>query len=157
MHMGVLHLNLMKKEGKKLKNWWYYHKWYVICGIVFLGILIHVIGDSFGFWTPKPDFQVAYIGKIPLPAETVSALEKAFVSIGSDFNGDGKIIVCINQYIDSAPSSDADTVYYEYASEITLIGDISSCDSYFFSWKSLTCFNRNFSFLPVLTEAVRTA
>lgn len=130
-----------------MKNWWYYHKWYVICGIILLGILIHVVGDSLGLWTPKPDFQVAYIGQAPLPAETVSSLEKAFASISSDFNNDGKVIVRINQYIDSPQSSDLDTAYYEYASEVTLIGDISSCDSYFFLMEEPVLFQQEFQLL----------
>ena len=117
---------------KKWKNWWYYYKWYVICGIVFLGIAGSVTGNALGLWHKAPDFQIAYIGKTELPQDTISALEQAFQSIASDFNGDGTITVQINQYIDGIPNPDMDTAYYEYASEISLIGDISDCDSYFF-------------------------
>lgn len=131
----------------KWKNWWYYYKWYVICGILLLGILIHVAGDALGLWTKKPDFQVAYIGKTPLPAETASALEKAFASLASDFNGDGEVIVRINQYVDSAQTSDMETAYYEYASEVTLIGDISGCDSYFFLMEDPDLFQQEFQLL----------
>lgn len=136
-----------ERRQKKWKNWWYYYKWYVICGFLLLGIFIHIAGDSFGLWTPKPDFQVAYIGTAPLPAETVSALETAFASNASDFNNDGKIIVRINQYIDSAQTSDPDNAYYEYASEVTLIGDISSCDSYFFLMENPDLFQQEFQLL----------
>lgn len=136
-----------EQKQKKWKNWWYYYKWYVICGILLLGILIHIIGDALGLWTKEPDFQVAYIGNTPLPAETISALETAFTSIASDFNNDGEVIVRINQYVDNAQNSDAETAYYKYASEVTLIGDISNCDSYFFLMETPDLFQQEFQLL----------
>lgn len=132
---------------KKWGNWWYYYKWYVICGILVLGILIHVSGDALGLWTKAPDFQVAYIGKTTLPDDTVSSLEQAFASLASDFNRDGEIIVRINQYVDGMENADVDSAYYEYASEITLIGDISNCDSYFFLMDDPDLFQREYQLL----------
>lgn len=117
---------------KKFKNWWYYYKWYVIAGIVLLAILCHIAGNALGLWQKAPDFQVAYVGKQILPQDTISALEQAFTSVAEDFNKDGEVIVQINQYIYGTPNPDAETAYYEYASETSLIGDISSADSYFF-------------------------
>lgn len=121
-----------QKKIKKYKNWWYYHKWYVICGVILLGITCNLTGNALGFFHKAPDFQIAYVGKTELPQDTVSALEQAFTSIASDFNGDGEIIVQINQYADGIQNPDSETAYYEYASEISLIGDISNCESYFF-------------------------
>lgn len=120
-----------------IKNWWYYHKWYVICGAVLLGITIHLIGNALGLWKKKPDFQIAYVGKEELPSDTVLALEDAFSRAKSnwgldlDFNRDGEVLVQIHQYLNSS-SPDADAAYYRMASEITLIGDVSDCESYFF-------------------------
>lgn len=132
---------------KKLKNWWYYYKWHVICGIILLGIIINVVGSYLGLWTKAPDFQIAYVGKAQLPDDTVSALEQAFASLASDFNGDGEIIVKVNQYINNTGSADPDAFYYEYASEITLIGDISDCESYFFLLDDPDQFQRDFQLL----------
>lgn len=117
---------------KKWKNWWDYHKWHVACGILLLGILINLTGSKLGWWTKSPDFQVAYIGKKQLPEDTVTSLEQAFSSLASDFNGDGEIIVQVNQYLLGSQSADPDMLSYKYASEISLIGDISDCSSYFF-------------------------
>lgn len=120
-----------------MKNWWYYHKWYIICGVILLEIIIHLIGNGLGLWSEKPDFQIAYVGKEELPPDTVLALKTAFSEakenwgIDLDFNQDGRILVQINQYLNSE-SPDADAAYYQMASEITLIGDISDCESYFF-------------------------
>lgn len=122
----------LEKQWKKWKNRWYYYKWYMICGIILLLIACNIIGNALGLWAKTPDFQIAYVGKTQLPPSAVSALEQAFASIAGDFNGDGAVIVKINQYIDGAVNPDVDTAYYEYASEISLIGDISDCESYFF-------------------------
>lgn len=123
----------MRQGSANKKNWknlWYYYKWYVLCGAVLLAILCNIAGNALGLWTKTPDFQIAYIGKSELPPSAISALEQGFAAIASDFNGDGEIIVQINQYINYG--SNADTAYYGYASEIPLIGDISNGESYFF-------------------------
>ncbi len=132
---------------KAIKNWWYYYKWYVICGIILLGIACNLIINALGLWKKKPDIQIAYIGKTALPQDTISALEQAFTSIAGDYNQDGKIIVKVNQYIDGIQNSDVETAYYEYASEISLIGDISDCESYFFLMDDPDNFQREFQLL----------
>lgn len=119
-------------KAEKRKNWWHYYKWYVICGIVILLILCNVIGNTLGIFDKSPDFQIAYVGDAELSQDTISALEAAFASIASDFNGDGEIIVKINQYTNNSENPVPDMAYYAYASEIALIGDIEDCDSYFF-------------------------
>ncbi len=130
------HRHLSRLE--KWKNWWHYYKWYVICGIILVGIACNLTGNALGLWHPAPDFQIAYVGETTLPEDTVSALENAFASMGQDydfdldFNRDGKVIVQVNQYAGNSQSADSDAHYYGTASEITLIGDISDCDSYFF-------------------------
>lgn len=137
----------LSDRQKKWKNWWYYYKWYVICGVILLGIIINVTGSYLGLWTKAPDFQIAYVGKTQLPNDTVSALERIFASLASDFNGDGEIIVKVNQYISGTQNADPETSYYEYASEISLIGDISDCESYFFLMDDPDQFQRDFQLL----------
>ena len=119
-------------KAEKRKNWWYYYKWYVVCGIIILFIACDIISSRLGLFDKTPDFQIAYIGETELPQDTISALEEAFASIAGDFNGDGEVIVQVNQYTNSSENTVSDTAYYAYASEITLIGDIEACDSYFF-------------------------
>lgn len=139
-----------QEQWRKWKNWWYYYKWYVICGIILLGIIINITGGYLGWWIKAPDLQIAYVGKSELPSETVSALESAFTSIVSDFNGDGEIIVQVNQYISGLNSSDPEMVQYEYASELSLIGDISDCESYLFLMDDPEGFQRNYQLIAAL-------
>lgn len=133
---------------KAAKNWWYYHKWYVVCGVILLGIVVHLICRAVGIGQTKPDFQIAYVGRTPLPADAVSSLEHAFASIGSDFNNDGKVTVTLHQYITTGDSPNSDAVY-EYGSEIALIGDINDCESYFFLMDDPDAFQRGFHVLAL--------
>lgn len=121
-----------KPFSYRFKNWWYYHKWYVIGGIALILFLGDMIGNALGLWKKEPDFQIAYIGSMTLPDDTVTALEQAFALLAGDFNQDGESIVKINQYVMSPDAADPQTASYNYSSEVVLIGDISSCDSYFF-------------------------
>ncbi len=116
-------------KGKKWKNWWYYHKWYVLAGAVILWIAGSLIGSMLGIGKRVPDFQIAYVGSSTLPPETATALETAFASLASDYNGDGEVFVQLNQY--TLHSGDGEMLY-DYASELSLMGDISACQSYFF-------------------------
>ena len=134
---------------KNWKNWWYYHKWYVIIGVILLGVALDLIGNALGLFTKSPDLQIAYVGKAPLPQDTVSALQLAFTSLAGDYNHDGQTIVQINQYISSSNTTDVDTAYYQYASEITLIGDISDCESYLFLMEDARDFQREYQLLAL--------
>lgn len=130
-----------------MKNWWYYHKWYVIIGIILLLIICDLIGNALGIFEKSPDLQIAYVGKVPLPSDTSDALQRVFTSLITDFNHDGEVIVQINQYIDGNDNKDVDTAYYQYASEITLIGDISDCESYLFLLEDPEDFQRTYQLL----------
>lgn len=132
-----------------MKNWWYYHKWYVIIGAILLGVAIDLIGSALGLFTKDPDLQIAYVGKTPLSQDTISALQQAFTSLAGDYNHDGEVIVRINQYFNDNNTVDADRAYYQYASEITLIGDISDCESYFFLMEDPQDFQRQYQLLAL--------
>lgn len=114
------------------KNWWYYHKWYVIGGIALLLFLGNIIGNALGLWEKKPDFQIAYVGSVNLPDDTVDALEQAFAELAGDFNQDGEAIVQINQYIMNSDAANPEAASYNYSSEVVLMGDLSTGESYFF-------------------------
>lgn len=138
-----------KDKMRDWKNWWYYYKWYVIIGVILLGVVINLIGNALGLFAKSPDLQIAYIGKAPLPKDTAVALQQTFTALAGDFNHDGEVIIQINQYVRDSNVADADTAYYQYASEITLIGDISDCESYLFLMEDPLDFQRNFQLLAL--------
>lgn len=131
----------------RFKNWWYYHKWYVICGGILLWILINLIGSALGLWEKKPDFKIAYVGSTPLPEDTVAALEQGFAQLAGDFNQDKEAIVQINQYITGDPETNSEAVLSSYSSEIRLMADISACESYFFLTDDPETLQQNFQIL----------
>lgn len=134
-------------KSQKRKNWWYYYKWYVIIGVILFAALIHLVGSTLGLFTKSPDLQIAYVGVHPLPEDSVAALEQVFAALIEDFNRDGEVIVQVNQYTGDPNAANAETAYYRYASEITLAGDISSCESYLFLLEDPQGFQREFQIL----------
>lgn len=133
-----------------MKNWWHYHKWYVICGTIFIMIVIHLIGNAFGWLKKAPDVQIAYIGETGLPEDTVTALKDAFASFAGDYNHDGEILIQINQFINGNPNdTDADTASYRQASMISLMGDINDCESYFFLMENPDDIQKEFQVLAM--------
>lgn len=116
-----------------MKNWWYYHKWYVICGALFVLILTELIGNALGWFKKAPDIQIAYVGETRLPEETIAAIQDSFSTLAEDYNQDGEILIQVNQYVSGNPeNADADAFSYRQASMLTLMGDVNDCESYFF-------------------------
>lgn len=134
---------------QQLKNWWYYRKWYVIAGVLLFGIFCSLIGNALGLFTKTPDLQIAYVGKAALPQDTVTALQHTFTTLAGDYNKDGEIIVQVNQYISNSENVSPELSYYQYASEVTLIGDISKNESYFFLMDDPQGFQQEYQLLAL--------
>ncbi|MDE6387740.1 MAG: hypothetical protein K2L82_08055 [Lachnospiraceae bacterium] len=134
-------------RAQQLKNWWYYRKWYVIAGVLLFGICCSLIGNALGLFTKAPDLQIAYVGKAALPQDTIEALQHTFITLAGDYNNDGEIIVQINQYISDSENVNPELSYYQYASEVTLIGDISKNESYFFLMDDPQDFQKEYQLL----------
>lgn len=131
-----------------MKNWWYYHKWYVICGLLLCVLAVWWIGSALGLFQKSPDLQIAYVGATVLSEDTAAAVEKAFSSFAGDYNKDGQIIVQINQYV-SIHSGDnsPEAAGYRQAAELKLIADINDCESYFFLLEKPEDFQRQYQIL----------
>ena len=132
---------------QKIKNWWHYRKWYVILGLVLFASACSLLGNALGLFTKSPDLQIAYVGKSVLPQDTIRAMEQIFASLAEDYNKDGEILVQVHQYINDSQNTDAETAYYQYASEITLLGDISEGESYFFLMDNPQSFQQEYQIL----------
>ena len=116
---------------KDFKNWWYYHKGYVIVAAIVAvaaGRSIYIKATAI-----KPDLTAAIVTDSVIPAEAAAELEDALRSRCGDYNQDGRVVVRIAAFGD--PDADAlgvESAAYKTASEAELIGDISGCDSYLF-------------------------
>lgn len=111
--------------AEKRKNWWFYHKWHLLAAVVLLTIAGNIIWNA--LTREEPDYKIAYVGEHALPDDTVAALEAGFAALGEDLNGDGKTVAALVQYVSSAEDAGAAT-----ATEVSLMGDILECESFFF-------------------------
>lgn len=130
---------------QKWQNWWHYHKGLVAAGAVGLLAAADIACNALGLGQPKPDYQIAYVGETALPEQTVAAVEETFAALGSDANGDGRTVVQLHQYILTGDlDQDAE---YAYANQITLMGDLEDCDSFFFLLEDCETFQTDYAIL----------
>lgn len=92
---------------EKAANWWHYHKFTVLAVVIVLGLAGWLLHDMFG--RVRPDLEIGYVGTQALPAGTVEALQDALVPYVTDRNGDGRVVVQLNQYrVDLSTGETAD-------------------------------------------------
>ena len=127
-------------EAQKRRNWWYYHKWHVGIAVVVVLIAANLIWNA--LTQVHPDYQIAYVGEFPLSEEDAAAWEERLTALGVDCNGDGKIVVQLNQY-----ASGGDDMMYASAANVKLMADLDSCESYFFLLENPEAFQTNYEIL----------
>lgn len=140
---------------EKIRNWWHYHKWYVIAGLAALWLLAGVVADGVAAKRSKPDYTIAYVGGYMLPEDTVSALETALAALGTDGNGDDRVTVQVNQYMlyeadDQGNAVENQKMSYSHAGQVQLMGDIEDGTSTIFLLAFPDRFSGNFEVLAYL-------
>lgn len=130
---------------QKRANWWYYHKWHVLLGVGLLAVGAYLGARLLGVGQTAPDYQVAYVGSAALPEDTVAALESALADLGTDCNGDGQVVVRLNQYV--MGDSSGEGAVYAYAGSTRLMADLDACESYFFLLEDPEAFQANYQVL----------
>ncbi len=116
---------------ERVKNWLHYHIIYIVAVAVVIGVAGSMVWNALGIGKVKPDYIFAYVGKNPLPEDTVSALERELAALGEDLNGDGRSVVELRSYVSG--SGDSDTAAgYGTAAAVTLTADITRSESAFF-------------------------
>lgn len=133
---------------QRRRNWWHYHKWHVVIAAVLIVALGDIFWNALGIGKLRPDYQIAYVGSAVLPGDTVSALENALARLGRDANGDGRVVVKLNQYaIGGGGEGDSDAALYAYAASTTLMADLEARESYFFLLEAPDGFQRSYQVL----------
>ncbi len=115
---------------EKVKNFWFYHKFHVLLGVLALALAGYFLfTDSL---TEKADYSVLYVS----PNEPGEALEEALTAslsaLGTDQNGDGKVVVTLHKCILDLAALDAGQSQYpeqERSNLAALEGDLASCQS----------------------------
>lgn len=83
------------KRGK-WDNFWYYHKWHVVIGIVVAAVVIGSVVSSLK--TVRPDYSVGLISATAYPSDVTDQLGDEIAKYGTDLNHDGKVTVQVNLY-----------------------------------------------------------
>lgn len=121
-----------KSRKERFINWFHYNKLWIVVWVVMLSVIGSMIWNVLGIGQIKPDYIFAYVGDNQLPEECTAALETELASLGEDVNGDGRVTVEFRQYATNR-NGDAETaMYYNYASDVALVADITAGESYFF-------------------------
>ena len=151
-------------KAEKRKNWWYYHKWHVGAVVLLAAAAVSIVWPI--IHQERPDYQVAYVGTVPLPEDAAAALENAFASLGEDLNGDGKVLVKLRQYVSAeldesamaaagAPVTDAtgqmtsnalttSNGASQIAAAVSLMADVSEQESFIFLLEDPAAFQRGY-------------
>jgi len=77
--------------GDKLKNFWFYYKWWVLAIAAFVVIVGVALWQT--LTTPTPDVQVVLVTRDVMDDAAVAGLEQAMQPYARDLNGDGRVLV----------------------------------------------------------------
>ena len=131
-----------RTRKQRRQNWWHYHKWHVGIGIAGIAIVGNLAWHA--LTQIHPDYQIAYVGTCPLSEEEAAAWEERLSALGTAHNGDGRLVVRLNQY--PTGGSDGDLMYAA-ASNVKLMADLNACESYFFLLEDPEGFQRDYQVL----------
>lgn len=85
-----------EEKKRRAANWWYYHWGMVAVGaLVILGVVY--VGRTL-LTTVDPDESVAIVTAEALPDEALAALQAELAGCAADRNGDGRVVVEVNNY-----------------------------------------------------------
>ena len=96
-------LSAQEQKKRSRANWWYYH-WGIVA--VAAVVAVSVVYAAHGLMTAvDPDYTVAVVTAESLPDEAVQNLQSALERYADDANGDGTVLVQVNNYTWSANAS----------------------------------------------------
>ena len=96
-------LTAQEQKKRSRANWWYYH-WGIVAVAAVLAVSVIYVAHGL-LTTVDPDYTVAVVTAQPLPDQAVQSLQTALEACAADANGDGAVIVQVNNYTWSANAS----------------------------------------------------
>ena len=119
-------LTAQEQKKRSRANWWYYHWGMVaVAAVVVLGVIYVAHGL---LTTVDPDYTIAVVTAESLPDEVVQNLQSALEQYADDANGDGTVIVQVNNYTWSANASLTD-VNSQMAGATQMNTDLANSES----------------------------
>ena len=138
---------------QRLGNWFYYNKLWLLVGLVLLWIIGSMLWNVLGIGQVRPDYRIAYVGRLKLPDDCVDALERELATLAEDCNGDGTVTVVVTQYVTTS-DNDLENQMYSYGSQITILADITEGESHFFLLEDPVDFQLSFQVLANLDGSI---
>lgn len=132
---------------EKRKNWWYYNKWLVIGGIIGVLLLADLGATALGLKEKHPDCRIAFITETKYSDEAIAAFQDALEEYAEDYSKDKEVYIEVRQYVMPDNPTVEEQMYMAYASEITLVSDLESCDSFLIITKDPDVFQKSFEVL----------
>ena len=114
-------------KQEKAANWWHYNKIIVLVVIIIAAIVAWIVHDMMSH--VDPDLEIGYVGAQSLPTDTVEALQDALTPYCTDRNGDGQVVVQVNQYTVSFDGEDDTTDPYNQMAGLTRLSADMAADS----------------------------
>lgn len=132
---------------ERFQNWLYYHKLWLIVAAVLLWIGGTMVWNLLGIGKTEPDYRFAYVGSAPLPEDCVAALETQLATLGEDLNGDGSVVVTLQQHVTGSGADEETALAYGYAASVTLMADLTDEESCFFLLEDPEAFQLDYQIL----------
>lgn len=119
------HQIVLETKKDKRKNWWHYHKTYLLIILIALALVISVVYSI--VTKVSPDYQIGMITSYTMDDGVIESLQNYLAEYADDRNGDGQVVVQINQYtLSSDENMDYNTLQ---ASVVRFTADASSMES----------------------------
>lgn len=117
---------------QKRQNFWYYYKWPILIGVIVTAVAAWFIYDL--VTKVSPDYNVSFITKEAYPTQITERLQKALEERAEDLNGDGQVVVTVNQYTqyDDTESGAMVDPNMQMANQTRMMADFSSAESMIF-------------------------
>ncbi|MEG2500458.1 MAG: hypothetical protein RSA78_05280 [Oscillospiraceae bacterium] len=134
---------MTKKE--KLSNFWFYYKWHIVGGITAAVMIFSFVYEIVS--QVDPDYSIGIITAYAMPQEIKDALELKLSTMADDRNGDGRIVVTLNEFNfpNDGDATGADPNVYA-ANSTRLMGDIQTGDSMLFLTYDLEQMSEKYDF-----------
>lgn len=107
---------------EKRENFWFYYKWHVVAAVILVFLAAYFIKDV--MFKTEPDYTVGVLTDGGLQTGALEALEAALPQFFDDCNGDGRVIVQIQDYGLPVNTEDNLDPYTVMAGVTRLSGDL---------------------------------
>lgn len=139
IHTNVIEL---KTNKDKAKNWWYYNRRILLFAAIVAAVIFSWIYSV--VTKADPDYTFGMITSFSLPGDVRESLEGYLEPFCDDRNGDGRVVVSVNNYVfgDSSSVQDYQLIQAAYA---RFAGDASmaSCMIYIHDQDALMALGDN--------------